>query len=111
MTETTRIYLYSVPDFDYATTWSKDSAFFYIGRKSHIPAPESIFANHYSVEKYGRKKALQMFRDHYFATGLSDRINLLVGHSLACHCQDDEECHGDFLVDQVYEYLRTKFIK
>ena len=68
----------------------------YVGRPSK-------WGNYFSVEDYGRNKAVQMFRDyighpnspHGFEP---DDIEQLRGKNLCCWCSLDQPCHADVLL-------------
>jgi len=69
----------------------------YVGRGSK-------FGNAFTVEQYGREKAVQMFRDyighpnspHGFEP---EEITQLKGKNLACWCREDQPCHADVLLE------------
>lgn len=78
----------------------------YIGRavnRGGWNLPQSKWANPFSVKKYGREKALEMYEEHVITSGLIDDIEELRGKQLGCWCHP-EKCHGDVLL-QILEDL------
>jgi len=63
----------------------------YIGRPSK-------WGNPYTVERYGRERAINLYRYHLLRTGLwKDARDELKGKDLVCYCAP-EDCHGDVLL-------------
>lgn len=82
--------------------WLADPVNVYIGRNmSRFPALKSlsgsIWGNPYSVNKYGRDQAIDLYIKYIIED--KDKINQLVklkGLNLGCWCKP-AECHGDIL--------------
>lgn len=94
--------------------WKMPENCIYVGRPTK-------FGNPFSVDQFGREKAVEMFReclynnvmcyvyfDELEATTaynhmkyISENIELLRGKDLACFCSLDQICHADVL----FEYL------
>jgi hypothetical protein len=77
---------------------SGDAYDVYIGR----PSP---FGNPYSVNMYGREKALDLYRSYFALQLLSDsefreRVHALKGKTLGCFCKP-LDCHGDIIAEYV----------
>jgi Domain of unknown function (DUF4326) len=69
----------------------------YIGRGSK-------WGNYFTVEKYGREKAVSMFEEYINHPNspnnfVFDDIKELAGKNLACWCKENEACHGDVLLE------------
>ncbi len=73
----------------------------YIGRSFNMGGwrlPKSKWNNTYSVKKYGRDKAIELYRAYILNTPhLVNVLPELSGKTLACWCAPDP-CHGDVLV-------------
>lgn len=73
----------------------------YIGRNMHMyvaGAFESKWKNPFSVEKYGRDKCLEMYRNYIINNkDLMNSLEELRGKELGCWCCPDK-CHGDVLI-------------
>ncbi len=73
----------------------------YIGRAFNMGGwrlRKSKWNNQYSVKKYGRDKAIELYRAYILNTPyLVDALPELSGKTLACWCAPDP-CHGDVLV-------------
>jgi len=54
------------------------------------------WGNPYTVAKYGRGKAIALYRQHLKRSALDVRD--LRGQNLACWCAPDELCHADVLL-------------
>ena len=77
----------------------------YIGRavyRGGWQLPKSKWANPFSVNKYGREKCLQLYKDYVLTSGLIDNIEELRGKQLGCWCHP-EKCHGDVLLSLLAE--------
>ena len=78
------------------------SNYIYIGRNINMGGwklPKSKWANPYSVNQYGRDRALKLYNYYIVSTPfLYDSISELNGKILACWCFP-EPCHGDILVE------------
>lgn len=78
--------------------WMKDESHVYIGRACHyVGVTSSVWANPFSVKKYGRDEALRLYRVHV-KEKLLDRLPELKGKELGCWCHP-ERCHGDVLLE------------
>lgn len=76
----------------------------YIGRAVYMGGwrlPQSKWHNPYSVKKYGRDRALQLFETYAKQHLLSD-LEELRGKNLACWCAP-EPCHGHILLQLLCE--------
>jgi Domain of unknown function (DUF4326) len=72
----------------------------YIGNRIRFH-PQSMWGNPYSVKKYGREKAVQLYREKLLASPLLlSQIHELRDKTLGCWCKPDK-CHGDVLVELV----------
>ena len=74
----------------------------YIGRGfRYHNVPRSKWCNPYSVKKYGREKSIKLF-EQYLTKGegkhLLNDLHELHGKLICCHCEVDENCHGDVLM-------------
>ena len=78
----------------------------YVGRRMVYQNLEaSKWMNPYSVKKYGRDVALQMYRK-YIINKISNKeldIEELRGKSIYCWCKEDEPCHVDILIELLEE--------
>ena len=82
--------------------WVKDPNHVYIGRACHyVGMNKSEWANPFSVAKYGREKALLLYREH-IEEKLLGRLSELEGKELGCWCHP-ERCHGDVLLEMLRE--------
>lgn len=89
--------------------WAKDPNNVYIGRAGSVfingsrwPSRASPFHNPFTVAKYGRDGALDLYRE-YILDKLQDpqmmtAFRELKGKTLGCWCKPDR-CHGDILVE------------
>ena len=108
--DTTRANIFSVPDFHDLNTW-KNSDYVYIGRQSPLlPCKESRFHNPYDIETYGRDLCLEMYQDHFIINKLDNYLYELREKILCCWCEDQQSCHADYLINQIYKQYET-FIK
>ena len=78
----------------------KESYDLYIGKQNiKLNLPASKWGNPFGVKKFGREKAIQLFRE-YITTGngkhLLNNLNELRGKTLGCYCKP-QFCHGDIL--------------
>lgn len=78
----------------------KESYNLYIGRENRkLRLPISKWGNPFEVKRYGREKAIQLFRE-YITTGegkhLLNDLHELQGKTLGCYCKP-QACHGDIL--------------
>ena len=83
---------------------SKVSYDVYIGNQVRFHPqkyPQSIWVNPYKVKKYGREKAIQLYREKLLASPLLlSQLHQLRDKTLGCWCKPDK-CHGDVLVELV----------
>jgi hypothetical protein len=81
--------------------WLKDPTHLYIGRFVHHikGANASLLANHYSVKKFGREEALELYEKHCRETFVLLKMIGTIGQytELGCWCKP-EACHGDIIV-------------
>ena len=82
----------------------KDPNIVYIGRRftrGGYDLPKSPWQNPYSVKRYGRKRAVALYREHILNSSptLLSRLDELEGKILACWCTPGELCHGDVLLE------------
>lgn len=66
----------------------------YIGRPGE-------FGNPYTVQTYGREKAIELYRKHFYARlqrepAFKAQVHALKGKVLGCFCKP-EACHGDII--------------
>lgn len=81
--------------------WNSHDNHVYIGRNMSFYVKgtfASKWANPYSVKKYGREEALQLYKTHIVSSGLIKDIDELKGKVLGCWCAP-EKCHGDILLE------------
>jgi len=85
--------------------WKENENHLYIGRNMtfYIKGAEgSIWANKYTVKKYGLEKCLELYKRDIVNSELYDRLGELEGLTLGCFCHDDysenHTCHGDILI-------------
>ena len=106
---------YIRPQYENLQQWMEDENNVYIGRKGVVfilntdtgnkerfPKKDSIWANPFSVKKYGREGCLEKYKDyieHKIRTEptIYD-LNLLKNKKLGCWCKP-EKCHGDILIE------------
>jgi Schitoviridae RNA polymerase len=83
---------------------SKESYDVYIGNQVRFHPqkyPQSIWGNPYKVKRYGREKAIQLYREKLLASPLLlSQLHQLRDKTLGCWCKPDK-CHGDVLVELV----------
>ena len=81
----------------------------YIGRACYRGGwklPQSIWHNPFSVNKFGREKSIELYRQYILETpGLMSQLHTLQGKTLGCWCKP-LACHGDVLVELVGDLLR-----
>ena len=84
--------------------------FVYIGRGGGLVNGQvltrSRWANPFRVKEFGRSRCIQMFGDHL--RSLSDYpqcLLSLVGARLICHCEPDQECHGDVIISECEKWF------
>lgn len=81
----------------------------YIGRaNSYYGLDESVFANPYTVDEYGREEAVRLyelwlFRQLYRDDAFYESFTGLVGETVACWCLP-KLCHGEVLASAVVAY-------
>lgn len=65
----------------------------------------NYYANPYSVDKYGRQRAIELFRADVDAMTDDERARwlapLLQWEAIQCSCELDQECHGDVLLEYI----------
>lgn len=76
--------------------WRMPKNTVYVGRGSK-------WGNPFTVEQYGREKAVQMYRDYIGHPNSPlefepHEIEELRGKNLACWCREDQLCHADVLL-------------
>ena len=84
----------------------------YVGRGSKqrglLP---SFWANRYKVSRFGRDRAVELYRSEIREAHLyGRRINELSGERLLCHYRTSEKCHSDNLQDllrELHPHLRS----
>ncbi|KKM87028.1 hypothetical protein LCGC14_1272990 [marine sediment metagenome] len=80
----------------------------YISGTLDYPKTEFIrskWANPYSVRKYGRKKALELYEEYIRNTPeLYNNLFELKDYVLGCWCKP-KSCHGDILIKLLNELL------
>lgn len=85
----------------------------YIGRALNYPKTKfskSKWANPYSVKKYGRKKALELYEEYIRNTPeLYNNLLELKDKILGCWCKP-EPCHGDILIKLINERFSGNLI-
>jgi hypothetical protein len=73
--------------------WKSPRPSRYVGRGSK-------YGNPYTVELYGREKAVEMYKTFALATiGIEQIQHDLKGQHLLCWCKQDEACHADWLLE------------
>ena len=83
--------------------WLQDPKHIYIGRANkYLNINASKWANPFSVEKYGREKALEMYENYIRESDLLKEIKELKGCILGCWCAP-KKCHGDILIKLMNE--------
>lgn len=73
----------------------------YIGRGSLFGNP---FYLKHDTEKE-RINCIEKYKKYYHVKKLYNHIHILVGKRLGCYCKP-KLCHGDFLVQEVENYLK-----
>lgn len=88
--------------YDSLKEWLKDPNHIYIGRNMSFyveGAIKSKWNNPYTVKKYGRDKALELYRQLLLNNqDLLDQLPQLRDKVLGCWCKDNESCHADVLI-------------
>jgi hypothetical protein len=81
----------------------KDPNVVYIGRRWTMGGynlPDSPWKNPYTVKRYGREVAVELYRQHILSSvEMLSRLDELAGKTLGCWCKLDERCHGDVLLE------------
>lgn len=82
--------------------WLEDSKHIYIGRSCPYVkgAKKSVYANIFSVKKYGRDKCLELY-EIYARKNLMKEILKLRDKDLGCWCKGEkygEKCHGEIII-------------
>lgn len=88
--------------------WIKDDNHIYIGRNMVYVkgANKSKWYNPFSVNKYSRDKALQLYENYIrMDKELMSQIKELKGKTLGCWCKPSQ-CHGDILVKILDENIQ-----
>ena len=58
----------------------------------------------FNLQKYTKLEALQLFKDYWRGMfHLHEKVHMLAGQDLVCHCKEGEPCHGHFLLDKADE--------
>ena len=82
--------------------WLENDNHIYIGRNLSFyvkGANESIWANKFSVKKYGREDCLKKYKENILKNPkLMKKLPNLKGKILGCWCYP-EKCHGDILLE------------
>jgi hypothetical protein len=86
--------------------WLEIPGHIYIGRGNRFVkgADPSKWQNPFSVEKYGREKAMKLYEEYIRNSELLKEIKELDKCVLGCWCAP-EGCHGDILVKLLKETL------
>jgi len=82
--------------------------------KSGIPDPPQFgcFGNPYPVEKYGRERCLQLYREYFYKRISEDPVFReavlnLRGKRLGCFCKP-KSCHGDIIKEWLENFDKDK---
>ena len=77
----------------------------YIGRgDKQLGLAPSYWGNPFRIGRDGdRKEVVTKFQNLVESGELMGKVRGLKGNVLLCHCRDDEECHGDVLVNAYVE--------
>jgi hypothetical protein len=83
----------------------------YIGRENRkLNLPASKWGNPFSVKQFGRKEALQLYRQ-WISEGegkhLLNDLHELQGKTLGCYCKP-HNCHGDILKELFESFIKLK---
>jgi Domain of unknown function (DUF4326) len=72
-------------------------------RTRGLALPQSPYANPYGLGRYGRERAIEMYRGRLARRpDLVERARReLTSKVLACWCGPDEPCHADVLIEVV----------
>lgn len=93
--------------------WHKHTNHIYIGRNMsfYVPGTEqSIWANPFSVKKYGRAECLKLYREYVCKNPhLWTKLPELKDKVLGCWCHP-EPCHGHVLQELVKLYYSGKLL-
>jgi hypothetical protein len=70
------------------------------GRDAVVVARPGKWGNPYSLDHFGRKEAMKLYRTYVRHKLLSGALDLaeLRGKNLACWCAPDVACHADVLL-------------
>ena len=75
----------------------------YVGRGGR-GVPRSEWANPFLIGPHGdRDTVVQKFSEHLVKSGLKEKVGLLRGKTLLCHCSLQESCHADVLIRMAAE--------
>jgi hypothetical protein len=71
--------------------------------KGQVPPAPAVgcFGNPFAVEKYGREKCIEMYRDYFYKKieddpAFKEAVLTLKGKRLGCFCKP-QKCHGDVI--------------
>ena len=85
--------------------WNSEPGNIYIGRNMTFyvkGTSKSIWANPYSVKKYGLENCLDLY-EKYIRDNLYDKLPELRDKTLGCWCKPNK-CHRDILLKLLDEY-------
>lgn len=81
--------------------------------KNEVPPPPQFgcFGNPYPVEKYGREKCIEMYREYFYKkieedSAFKEAVLSLRGKTLGCFCKP-LSCHGDIIKEWLDKYEQT----
>ena len=76
----------------------------YVGRGTST-LKASLWANPFSVRRYGRPAAIQQFEKYLGRSTLLTQLPLLRGKVLRCHCPAHLPCHVDSIISAFDDYV------
>ena len=105
---------YIRPEYQNLKDWCDDPNNEYIGRAGVVfingqryPKKSSVFANPFTVRKYGRYEAIEKYREYIINKieneNMMDELLSLQNKRLGCWCAPDP-CHGDVLIELIDKY-------
>ena len=101
--------LVNLSKIDDINKWIDEPNHKYIGR-AHDNVNASPWANYFKVSEHGRDEAIRRYRERLIKTpSLMDNLGELLGFELGCWC--DTDCHGQVLIDMLYDKYCTDIIE
>jgi hypothetical protein len=86
------------------TSWKNNPNAVYVGRPS-------IWGNPYTIEQYGRKKCLKLYRKWLCKKLIENEkfLEPLRGKDLVCWCPLSKTCHADIIIEFIEHPILGSF--